>query len=142
MREMSEREWRGFITQDAHTGKLATVREDGRPHVVPIWFLLDDSGLFFTTWHTTVKAKDIERDPRVAICIDDENFPFSFVTIEGEAEILKPTPEEFFDMATEIARRYVGDDQAEAYGRRNAVHGELLIRVKPAKVISASNVAG
>jgi PPOX class probable F420-dependent enzyme len=141
MREMSESEWREFIMRGTHTGKIATVREDGRPHVVPVWFLLRDDGLFFTTWHTTVKAKDMHRDPRVAICIDDETFPFSFVMIEGQVEILDPTAEEFVNMATEIARRYVGDDQAADYGKRNAVPGELLIRVVPENVISASDLA-
>ncbi len=47
---------------------MATVRNDGRPHVVPIWFDLDGDDLVFTTWHTSVKAANLRRDPRVSIC--------------------------------------------------------------------------
>ena len=38
MKKMSEEEYLGFLTSGTKTGKLATVRADGRPHVVPVWF--------------------------------------------------------------------------------------------------------
>lgn len=141
MQSMSENEWREFVMHGSRTGKLATVRKDGRPHLVPIWFTLDRGALLFMTGENTVKAGNIRRDRRVAICIDDETFPFSYVTVEGTAEVLDPNPDEFVEISTEIARRYVGDERAEQYGERNAVPGELLIRVTPANVISARNVA-
>ncbi len=141
MQSMSENEWQEFVMQDSRTGKLATVREDGRPHLVPIWFILQEGSLLFMTGEGTVKAGNIRRDRRVAICVDDETFPFSYVTIEGKAEVLDPDQDEFVKISTEIARRYVGDEQAGEYGKRNAVPGELLIRVKPTKVITAKNVA-
>jgi hypothetical protein len=40
--EMSKKEIRKFLMQDTFTGKLATIKKDGSPHVVPIWFVLDD----------------------------------------------------------------------------------------------------
>ena len=56
-----------------HTGKLATVRKDGRPHVAPIWFDLDDDGsIVFTTGAESLKGRSIRRDPRVCLYIDDE----------------------------------------------------------------------
>src|SRR6187551_2124231 len=64
MHVMSREEWRGFISAGGRTGKLATVRPDGRPHVVPVWFVLDGEDLVFTTWHTSVKAVNLRRDPR------------------------------------------------------------------------------
>ncbi len=68
---------RAFLLDTVRTGKLATVRADGRPHVVPIWFDLDtDNTLYFNTWHTSVKAKNIRRDPRICLCVDDERPPF------------------------------------------------------------------
>ena len=141
MRSMAENEWRAFIMQGSRTGKLATVQDDDRPHVVPIWFILDDAGLLFMTGEDTVKAGNIRRDPRIAICVDDQTFPYSYVTIEGIAEILEPTADRFLEIATEIARRYVGPEQAAEYGKRNAVPGELLIRVKAAKILSGKDVA-
>jgi PPOX class probable F420-dependent enzyme len=63
---------RAFLSQGTRTAKLATVAADGRPHVVPVWFVLDDDDLIFTTQETSKKAKSRRRDPRVACCIDDE----------------------------------------------------------------------
>ena len=50
MAKMSESEWKAFLVEKPRTGKLGTVRKDGRPHVAPIWFALDDDGtiLFMT----------------------------------------------------------------------------------------------
>lgn len=141
MPEMTKDEYRRFLLDTAHTGKLATIRADGRPHVAPIWFDLDDETLVFMTGEDTVKGTNIRRDPRVAICVDDEAPPFSFVLIEGEAEILDPTPEEQLRWATQIAGRYMGDDLAESYGKRNAVPSELLVRVTPTNIVAQKNIA-
>jgi nitroimidazol reductase NimA-like FMN-containing flavoprotein (pyridoxamine 5'-phosphate oxidase superfamily) len=54
-------ESRAFISQGTRTGKLATVRADGRPHVVPIWFVLDGDTLVFNTGNTTIKGKNLRR---------------------------------------------------------------------------------
>jgi nitroimidazol reductase NimA-like FMN-containing flavoprotein (pyridoxamine 5'-phosphate oxidase superfamily) len=68
MAEMSKKEIRKFIMQNTLTGKLATVKKDGSPHVVPIWFTLDDidnsDDIIFTTGSTSVKARNIQRDDR------------------------------------------------------------------------------
>ncbi|MCP5101683.1 MAG: hypothetical protein GY943_39580 [Chloroflexi bacterium] len=83
MQSMTTEEYKQFIMTGTRTGKLATVRENGRSHVAPIWFDLDDDGtLVFMTWHTSVKAKNIRRDPRVSICVDEEAPPYAFVIIE------------------------------------------------------------
>jgi hypothetical protein len=43
--------------------------------------------------------------------------------------------------ATRIAARYMGEEQADAYGKRNAVPGELLVRVRPTKIVAVKGVA-
>jgi PPOX class probable F420-dependent enzyme len=141
MKTMSPDEIRHFLLDTPRTGKVATVREDGRPHVAPVWFTLDGDDIIFTTWETTVKANNIRRDPRVAISIDDEAPPFSFVLIEGKAEILNPTPDEMLRWTTEISGRYMGADLADSYGKRNAVPGELLIRVRSVNIVSKKDMA-
>jgi hypothetical protein len=50
--------------------------------------------------------------------------------------------EEMFRFATAIAGRYMGADRAEEFGRRNAVPGELLVRLRPERVIATTDVAG
>lgn len=138
---MSPAEYRAFMLGRARTGKLATVREDGRPHVAPFWFDLDGDVLVFMTGENTVKGKNIRRDPRVMICVDDDAPPFAFALFEGIAEIATPTPDEFLRWSTRIAGRYMGADKAESYGRRNAVPGELLIRVTPTRINAQTGIA-
>jgi PPOX class probable F420-dependent enzyme len=83
MQQMIPEEARQFLVDGTRTGKLATVRADGRPHVVPILFDLNGDQLIFTTWHETVKAANLRRDPRVSLCVDEETPLFAFVLIEG-----------------------------------------------------------
>jgi PPOX class probable F420-dependent enzyme len=137
---MTSEERRGFLLDRPRTAKLATVRADGRPHVVPIWFDLDGDEMVFTTGADTVKGRAIARDGRVSLCVDDEAPPFAFVTIEGEART-DPDRGELLRWATRIGDRYMGADRAEEYGRRNAVEGELLVRVHPTRVVARAEIA-
>jgi PPOX class probable F420-dependent enzyme len=139
--DMSPDEIRAFLTYGTRTGKLATVRENGRAHVAPIWFVLDGEDLLFTTWHTSVKAQNMQRDPRVNLCVDDETPPYAFVIVEGTVTFTDNRAE-CLKWATRIARRYMGEDQAEAFGKRNSVEGELLVRFTPTKYIAKKDMAG
>ena len=139
MRPMTREEWHAFLLASPRTAKVATVRRDGRPHVAPVWFDLDGDDVLFTTWHTTVKARDLQRDPRVSLCVDDERPPFSYVLIEGTAR-LSDELDAVHAWATRIAGRYMGRMRAKAFGDRNGVPGELLVRVTPAHVIAESGI--
>lgn len=141
MQEMTPTEYRRFMLDTVRTGKLATVRADGSPHVTPIWFDLDGDDLFFTTWEHSVKAANIRRDPRVSLCVDDEKPPFAYVLVEGMAAVVTPPLDEMLRWTTRIAGRYMGQALAEAYGKRNAVEGELLIRLTPGKIIARKGIA-
>ena len=140
VKPMEHDEWRAFLLASPRTAKVATVRADGRPHVAPVWFDLDRDDLIFTTWSTTVKARDLRRDPRVSVCVDDERPPFSFVLIEGTAR-LSDNLDDVRAWATRIATRYMGRMRAKAYGERNSVPGELLVRVTPTRVMAQSGIS-
>jgi PPOX class probable F420-dependent enzyme len=144
MPSMSQEQWREFARFGTRTGKLATVRANGLPHVVPVWFLLEEvdghDEIVFNTGATSVKAKALRRDPRCTICVDDENPPYAFVMFEAEAR-LSDDLDEMLPIATRIGGRYMGEELAETYGRRNAVEGELLVRARITKVIAQSGVA-
>lgn len=140
MHQMTEKEWHALLLERPRTAKLATVRADGRPHVAPVWFALDGNVVVFTTWHTTVKAANLRRDPRVCLCIDDDTPPFAFVIVEGTAAISEDAAE-LRRWATSIAGRYMGGEQAEAYGQRNGVVGELLVRVTPIRVVAQARIS-
>src|SRR5947209_8613878 len=133
-------EQRDFLLTDMRTGKLATVRKDGRPHVVPIWFELDGDTLIFTTADTSIKVLNMRRDPRVCLCVDDETPPFAYIQIEGTAAFVADS-EALLYWATRIGGRYMGADLAKAYGKRNAIESELLVRVTPTRVIFNKDIA-
>src|SRR4051794_29591286 len=139
---MNEDEVRAFITSmPPHTGKVATVRADGRPHVAPVWYAVDDDGsIYFTTGADTVKGKNLARTGYAAMSVDDERPPFSFVTIEGPVA-LSDDLDAVRHWATIVGGRYMGEDKGAAFGERNAVPGELLVHLRPEKVTSAKDLA-
>jgi len=133
--------WQEFVmAAPARTAKLALVRKDGSPHVAPVWVTLDGDDVVFMTSADTIKGKAILRDPRVSLCWDDDRPPFSFVTLSGTATT-STDPDELLAWATTIAARYMGEDKAEQYGRRNAVPPEMVIRATPSRVVAKVAVA-
>jgi hypothetical protein len=67
--------------------------------------------------------------------------PYAFVQVQGDAE-LSEEPEELIRTATALGARYMGPDRAEEFGRRNGVPGELVVRVRPVKVVAALEITG
>jgi PPOX class probable F420-dependent enzyme len=140
---MTKDEIRNFLLQGTFTGKLGTINKEGRPHVVPIWYTLDEpDNIVFNTGSESVKAKNIKRDNRVRLCVDDQTPLFSFVIVDGTAQIEKGQPSETYKWAKIIAARYMGDDKSEEYGRRNSGEGEILVRIKPTRIIAQKDTAG
>lgn len=139
---MSDQEVRAFLTASpARTAKLATVRADGRPHLAPVWYDVDDDGsVVFSTGASTVKGRNLTRDPRASLCVDDDRPPFSFVVLEGTVEISDDLAE-VRHWAKRLGGRYMGAERAEEYGARNGVAGELMVRLRPSRVTSARDLA-
>ncbi|WP_030572086.1 PPOX class F420-dependent oxidoreductase [Streptomyces aureocirculatus] len=138
--KMTDEQWRSFLSHGTRTGKLSTVRADGSPHVAPIWFLLDGDDLVFNTGKDTVKGRNLARDGRVALCVDDDRPPFAFVVLQGNAELVEDL-DQVRHWAARIGARYMGEDRAEEFGARNGVPGELLVRVRISKVLAYDAVA-
>jgi PPOX class probable F420-dependent enzyme len=147
---MSKNETRKFLMQGTFTAKLTTVNKDGSPHVVPVWFVLDErknrttkkiEDIIFTTYEDSIKATNIRRDNRVSICVDDQIPKFSFVIIHGTAKIVRQKYNELLKWNTRIAERYMGKSNAKAYGKRNSTEGVILVRVKPTKIIAEKDIA-
>ncbi|WP_410654897.1 PPOX class F420-dependent oxidoreductase [Amycolatopsis sp. lyj-112] len=145
MREMSRDEWWNFASEGTRTGMLGLVRANGAPIVTPVWFLLNEGPggdeLIFTTGTDTLKGKALRRDPRLSLCVDDQKPPYSYVQITAEAE-LHHDYDEMLEWAIRLGSRYMGQDNAEAYGKRNAVPEESLVRAKIVKVIARADIAG
>jgi PPOX class probable F420-dependent enzyme len=141
MGRLSRDECLAFLRSPVRPAMLATTGKDGRPHVVPVWYDIDDDGtILFNTGAETVKGRAIRRTGWVALCVQDEAPPYAFVTVEGEAAVSEHLPD-VRTGATRIGGRYLGADRAEEMGRRNGVPGELLVRVTPQRVVGETGVA-
>jgi PPOX class probable F420-dependent enzyme len=138
---MEDGEWRAFVSEGTRTGKLATTRRDGRPHVMPIWFVLDGDDFVFMTGAQSVKGRTLRATGRASLCVDDQVPPYAFVTVSGPVTISEDQFE-LLRFSTMIGGRYMGADRAEEFGRRNAVPGELLVRLHAAHVVAEADVAG
>jgi PPOX class probable F420-dependent enzyme len=137
---MSPEQIRAFLLEGRRTGKLAVAMKDGHPHVMPVWFVLDGDDLVFTTGADTVKGRWVRRDGRLSVCVDEELAPYAFVHVRGRASVSED-PGELLRWATRIGARYMGRERAEEFGQRNAVPGELLVRLKPERVIAKTGIA-
>ncbi|WP_019355460.1 MULTISPECIES: TIGR03618 family F420-dependent PPOX class oxidoreductase [Streptomyces] len=139
---MTEAQWQDFVLTGTRTGKLATTRKDGRPHVTPVWFLLDDAGrLLFTVDSASLKYRSLRRDPRFSLCVDDQEPPYSFVMLECVAAEFLDDLELMRSWATRLGSRYMGAERADEYGRRNAVPGEYLVRARVERAVAFAGIA-
>lgn len=139
MAELSDRVVE-FLSTGTRTGMLGYLAADGRPLVAPVWFVVDDGELAFNTGRDTSKGRALARDPRVVMCVDDPHPPYSFVQIQGVATVSED-PQDVLDIATRTGGRYMGADRADEFGRRNAVPGELVVRVRPTKVNAGFDIS-
>jgi PPOX class probable F420-dependent enzyme len=115
---------------------LATIGEDGRPVLTPIWYLFRGGRVLMRTSRASEKARNIERDPRVTVCIQDERPPYRNMTVYGTAT-LEPAEE---GLDTAIARRYLGAAAGAAYlrtARESTEQGdEITISVTPERIVT------
>ena len=131
MRQMSVEERRAFLLEGTRTAKLGVTRRDGSPYVLPVWSVLAGDDVVFTTGAETVRGRALRRDGRASICVDEERPPYAFVRINlGEMR----------RWARLISTRYMGEALADRYTERNAVPGELLVRVTPRRVVAEADV--
>jgi PPOX class probable F420-dependent enzyme len=138
MRKMDATEVMAYIDEKPRTAHLATVRADGRPHVATIWVVRDGDDIVFTTWHTSVKGKNLARTGQAALSLDDQA-DSSYVAIEGTVTI-DEDPAVVRIWATRLGGKYMGEDRAEEFGKRNGVPGEVTCRLRPTHLSGARGV--
>jgi PPOX class probable F420-dependent enzyme len=137
---MTDQQWRAFVTHGTRTGKLSTVRADGSPHLTPVWFLLDGDDIVLTTEKDGIKGRNLARDGRFALCVDDDRPPYAFVLLQGRAET-SDDPEEMLRWSGLLGARYMGEDRTNEYAARNGGPDSLLVRGHIDKVIAFNGIA-
>lgn len=130
---------REFLLHGTRTGKVGVLAADGRPIVAPVWFTVDGDHLAFTCGSHTAKAKAIARDNRVVVCVDLQEPPYAYVQVQGLADTTDD-PAELLRIATAVGGRYMGADRAEEFGKRNSPPGEIVVRVRPTRIVADLNV--
>lgn len=119
-------------------GRLATASPDGQPHVVPVWFLLEDGFLWVSSFQSTRKIIDLERNPKCALVIDIEQGKesISAVAIEGRAELIRAPFPEVRQRAQRIYAKYLGPEGALAREPQSWLDSpeNLLVKIMPTRV--------
>ena len=136
MRLMTERERQEFLA-GPHVAVLSIAREGGRtPHATPVWYAYEPGGdvTFFTgtQGRRSRKAELIGKAGAVSLTVQQEEFPYRYVTVEGTvvSEDRPPSAEQ----ALAVARRYMPEEQARELVEVEIGHpaGEfVLFRVRP-----------
>ena len=112
--------------------RVSVVREDGSPLVTPIWFIFEDNAIYFTPRERSEWFACLRRDPRVALCIDEQNLPYRKMIVEGEAQLVHDVGEDdvWRDQYRRIAKRYVDEEGAEAYVQNTIDQPRGLFKVE------------
>jgi PPOX class probable F420-dependent enzyme len=132
---MSRSRWERFL-QGRRVAVLGTISTDGSTVLTPIWYLYRDGKLLMRTGKESVKVRNIQADPRVTVCVQDERPPYASVTIYGRAAI---EPLEA-GLGEEVARRYLGAIAGAAYMRVAAEaiqeSEEITLVITPERVVT------
>ena len=128
MAKLSEKQAQLFL--DKNFGAAATIREDGTPHVTPVWIDYDGEHVLFNTAAPRAKWKHLKRDPRVTVEVHSHENPYEYVTVTGKAEL---------DEDEETANRHIDKMSLKYRGIPNYQNhrpGErrVIVRITPERV--------
>lgn len=137
---MTDEERARFLAE-AQTVIINTIGKDGVPHPMPMWFGIEDDGaIVMSTFTKSQKIRNLERDPRVSLLVEDgeEYAHLRGVVIYGEAELIRDT-DKVVDLLVLVNSKSI-DGPIDGDGIRDAVRGTALkrtgIRVRAQKIVS------
>ena len=112
------------ILQDKAYGHVVTFNAEGKPQLTMVWVDGEGDEVLFNTADGRLKPKNLRRDPRVIISVQDHNDPQSYMVFHGNASVTESGADEHIDT---LARRFLGVDK---YPFRQPGEKRLLVRVK------------
>ncbi len=117
-----------------HVGVLGVAAGDDRgPLIVPVWYSYRPGGLIsVSTGRDSQKARAVAATGRLSLCAQDERPPYKYVTVEGPVVIEEISAEE----RRELARRYLGQEQGDAYIDSIPDSDEVVLRITPERWLS------
>jgi nitroimidazol reductase NimA-like FMN-containing flavoprotein (pyridoxamine 5'-phosphate oxidase superfamily) len=136
--KMTAQEREAFLA-DLHIGILSVADEGRGPLTIPIWYLYEPGGeILIATSALSRKAKLIKKAGRFSLCVQDENYPYKYVSVEGP--VVGTEPEDLERHERPLARRYLGVEGGDAYVQATQPTYEDLemvaIRMKPEQWLS------
>lgn len=116
----------------ARNAIMATLNRDGMPQLSPVWFTFDGQVFRISTTRDRLKYKNVRRDPRVSLCIDETGTPRGYVLVYGRAEA---TDHDILEPTREIVRKYAGEEAArQRTAERLAAERRVIVTVHPDKI--------
>jgi PPOX class probable F420-dependent enzyme len=125
-----------FLAQP-HIGVIASLREDGRPYTVPVWYHWDGEAMWLTGTDSRVWCRQIRRDPRVSLCIEAMAPVAGHIGVDGTAEVIDRDDADIWPMCRLLAQKYLDrgepTDQAvvDAFLANMRTEPRLLVKVTP-----------
>jgi PPOX class probable F420-dependent enzyme len=114
----------------AHVAALATVRPDGRPHVVPVWYEYDGREFTINCFRDTQKQKNIAWKGFAALSVFSDAIPYQQVTVEGRARVGSALDNVWRER---VAMRYLGETAGRAYTNDTADMDVVAVHLRPMK---------
>ena len=132
MPKLSQKEMQDFLQERGHLARIATLRPDKAPSVVPVWFTCEGDKILITPRKHSAFYSNIKHDPRVAITIDEAAGRYRKILVEGQARILfEPGhDDQWRDIYRRIACRYIDDESADYYLTETLDQPRALIAVE------------
>ncbi len=125
-----------FVAADRHA-ILATNRNSGPPQLTPVWYLYEDGRFYVSAVDSTIKVRNLRRDPSITLCIDGGRGDSRYVVVSGAATLIEPGQGIQAEMRKRIIRRYQSsDEEAERYYEIAKKNPAVLIVLEPKTIIS------
>jgi PPOX class probable F420-dependent enzyme len=119
-----------FLRQP-HVGVLATLRRDGRPYTVPVWFLHDDGTFWISGTYERVWCKQLLADPRASLCIEAMAPVAGHVGADGIVTAHEPPRFDIWPISRRLVDKYVGPDKRDAFFANMQTEHRLLFQLVP-----------
>ena len=127
---MSPEELDAFL-DEPRNAIVATINPDGSAQLSPIWFVWEDHTIYFSTTKYRLKVKNLRRDARISLVVDDPGPPQRTATLRGEVHAI----EEGLGTVTErIALKYHPD--GSAYPSIANTPGRVVVAFRPSRILS------
>jgi PPOX class probable F420-dependent enzyme len=117
-----------FLAQP-HIGVLATLRQDGRPYTVPVWFLHHDEAFWITGTYDRVWCKQLFHDPRASLCVEATAPVPGHVGIDGTVTAHELPDFDIWPISRQLVDKYIVAAQREAFFANMRTEHRLLFRL-------------